>query len=405
MKLPRLSTFASTENHVKTALSAGADHLILEEPNTSIRVYCDDSSRYIPDIIMKNAALARSLNPTTTFSINCDLLYHDRHFQNILTLIETAKKSGISMFRIQDPGLILFIKKHYPEASFHLAMETANFTLSSLKFYANIVDFQTLNNELPYPELIPICRNAPSKLEIQVLGPLLIQYANRRYLAGRQGLNENDPKSIVRTAEDQDYKHRHYKFLDTTHGHFMYLYFDRFLLKYLPQLMKLNIDSWLIDARGESDEYLHLGLKLFKSQAKTYQENPAAWTYNEINHIQLTNAAARPLRPGFFRANNTDQERRKFDILKDAFQFGDEVAKIKDYKKGSWVIIEASKELKTNTPYWCVSPEEKATKMSFDAFYTLSGEKCPTAPPFTLIKLKWQKGHLPYSKLFEVKNT
>jgi hypothetical protein len=51
-------------------------------------------------------------------------------------------------------------------------------------------------------------------------------------------------------AIDPTRKAQKFPFYDNPHGHLMYFWADRCLLKYIIDLVALGLDSWLVDARG-----------------------------------------------------------------------------------------------------------------------------------------------------------
>ena len=114
------------------------------------------------------------------------------------------------------------------------------------------------------------------EFEIQVQGPILIQYSNRRFMAGfksQQGQRPLDPDSesiITKVANDAEFPSRLYPFYDNPHGHFMYLFYDRCLLNQLDKLKNLPLSGWLIDGRGESDNYFKTALCLYKKGRDHY---------------------------------------------------------------------------------------------------------------------------------------
>ena len=105
---------------------------------------------------------------------------------------------------------------------------------------------------MPYSE-IEKCKpllekNNETEFEIQVQGPILIQYSNRRYIAGfksQSGLKPVNPDTdpiIKKIANDEEFPTRLYPFYDNPHGHFMYLFYDRCLINQIEKLKKFAVD-------------------------------------------------------------------------------------------------------------------------------------------------------------------
>ncbi len=350
-----LTTFASDETMVKSAVGAGVDRLILEDSQLSIRSFSENT-----DNIEALATLARSLSPTIELSVNCDVLAHHFHLPKIEKLIETMQRCSISLIRIQDPGLMTWLKEKWPDIKIHLATETGNLNLESIRYYSQFADQQTLGNEMPIAD-IQKALEIDTKFEIQVHGPILIQYSYRRFMSGLTG----NTKPIIRLSQDNQYPGRYYKFYDNEHGHFMYLYFDRCLLKYVRDIQ--NIHSWLIDARGENADYLESALRAFQGIGEP--------------------VGPRPFKPGFFRVNNTDQE-----LMLKTHHTDGIIGTVVDIVPGKCVTLELQKPLKAGDALTVETPEGKSFSYVAEELKSLGGDALESSRPYRLVKIKWKKG-------------
>lgn len=374
---PDLCTFVGNEHRLRLAIEHGADHVILEDTKLSARSYAETVGPGF-NHLKEWAQIARSINPDIQLSFNLDILVHERHFPLIKTLINTLKEAHIHRIRIQDPGLYLFIQHEMPEASVDLSTETGNQNLESIGYFSKKFSRQVLSNEMPYSELKNTLNTFPEHaFEIQIHGPILIQYSNRRYLLGK----ENESDHIVRFAQDQQYPNRHYRFYDNPHGHFMYLYFDRCLLPYMTELRTLPLARWLIDGRGESDPYLTQALRLFKK----YRDSLLSPDTSDISLLQKV--AVRPLKGGFFRANYTDQDRETVVKSYPGFTFAGTVIHTESKKQ---FYIEHFLPILTRT-LMLVTPEGKQIHFTADNSSTLSN---------SITCFPWQKGVVTQSKVF-----
>ncbi len=383
----RITTFAATKDDITTALSSGAHHLILEDPKLSIRCYAPNTS---PDFntLCQLADHARHIQPNIELSVNCDILAHERHLPLLETFLETLPKAGLSTIRIQDPGLHPLIKSRLPKATLHLATETGNQNLESIQYYANLFARQTLSNELPSSEI----KKIKSPTEIQVQGPILIQYSTRRFMAGHY----NTESASRKLAQAHEYPGRSFIFYDNPHGHFMYLYFDKCLLKSIPDLRALNLESWLIDARGESQDYLQNSIQYYK----TAYENPDTWQATQAIEM-LESLSGRPQKPGFFKVNKTDQQRRKLTLPENDIHVGTVI----DTINGKNITLEVHHPFTVKTQLDIISPEGKTRPTNITTLQTLWGDDLNEAIPGTLVQLNWQKGAQVKSKLITQKSS
>ncbi len=384
----KLTTYVGSFERLKLALNYGAEHLIFEDPKLSARSYAEATLQIGFQHLEDWAQYARIQNPDIEISFNLDIMIHDRHFPLILLLIKTLEKANIQHIRVQDTGLTLFFKTHFSKAHLTLAMETGNQNLESIYRYTTLFDSQVLNNEMPFSELKKTVLNCPHyPFELQVQGPLLIQYSNRRYMAGF----EETEAPLYRIAQDEQYPNRFFPFYDNVHGHFMYLYFDRCLLTYIPDLLSLDLSGWIIDARGESDSYLIQTLTLYKK----YRTLTVAISDPDLE--SLASLAQRPQKGGFFRANRTDQDRESV------------VKEVEGYHYTGIVIDTVSKKQFTFETLWPLSLGNEIkilTPEGHEANFTLAQMSSAFNIPLIqaqvgdIISLPWQKRVVTQSKVF-----
>lgn len=339
--MSRLITFASTLDHLTIAKQIGVDEVVLEDSKLAIRSYTDEFSRSDFSKLTKMADAAKGL----TVSAVCDVMIHDRHIPLLHSFIATLKAATITRIRIQDVGLISFFNQYYPEAHLILNMEIGNHNQRGLDYYGTHVHTQVLSNELAYTELQTICGHSQGQLELQVHGPVLIQYSNRRYLSAISQPDsdvESAPVIAHKTIEDADYKGRYFPVLDNPHGHFMYFFMDRCLLSQLDKLDSLNLYGWIIDTRGQSLDYFEACLRAYKDRLSVKTLQPLS---------------ERPLKPIFFLANNTDQDRPSVtQRLPDGYEA---VGRVLDVIKGKMITIELIKPLVLDSEPVLVMPDGK----------------------------------------------
>jgi len=391
-KHPELVTFAATKERVALAIQAGIDHLVLEDSKVSIRSL--ENHFVQPDFqhVIELAFYARTLSDTVKLSVNCDVMVHERHYPVLEAFYQAVRQTEIDTIRIQDPGLIPYFKSVWPEVKIHFAQETGNHNIKSIGYYAGFCERQILNNELTSAEIKHTLSNVPSQYEIQVQGPLLIQYSNRRFMAGRDADAEsNAPITLTRYANDQDYPGREFVFHDNPHGHFMYAYFDRCLLRSIPELLSCSLTAWLIDARGESDAYLTESIRLYK---KAVTEPLAPGDFSALESV-----SKRAQKPGFFKANFTDRVRKSpYAELPENSQF---IGMVVDVIREKWVTIRTEKPFKIGDELTISSPRAKVVTITVDQLKDVTFRDLESSEGVPLVLLKWRKGVLAKSKVFK----
>lgn len=391
-----ISTFISTSEQLVAAYQAGARHFILEDSKVSLRSFHDDFSIPNFDKLAQLSHQARELDSSIALTANCDLLVHERHYPVLEGFVRALQESTLSSVRIQDQGLIPYFKSVLPNIQIQYAQETGNHNVKSAEYFAQHCQHQSLSSELTYTE-IQAYTQLNTSLDIQVQGPLLIQYSNRRFMAGKDA-REDDNVATTKYAHDLDYPGREFVFHDNPHGHFMYVYFDRCLLRYIPELFKLNLAHWLIDARGESLEYLTTAITAYHAEQMRYTESPDSWAPHLETIHTLQSLSKRDQKPGFFRANQTDRGRKApyADVPENAVYVG----KLVDVIRDKWVTVEIETPLSVGDTLFVSTPRKKLISLTIKRMRDLKMQSIDASEGRIYVQLPWSKGMLSKSRLF-----
>ena len=365
MKCPQLVTYAADEHTLRAALTAGAEHIILEDSKLAVRSYSDDFSQFGFQKIIDLANVARELNSDIQLSVNIDKLLHHRHYVLCDALLQACKQNTLLCFRVQDPGLVAYICEQIPEATMHIASETSYANVHGIQALVKsrpAIQRMVLSNDWSRELIHSVCSQLDCQLEYQVHGPVLLQYTDRRLLTGYEVKQGNCSESAddapalgerrVR-VEDRDYH-----FYDNQHGNFMYASFDKSLFKNIDTLMELELDAWLLDARGECEDYLSVMLTTYAAARNTYLKSSDSYELSVASVGALQEVARRPLKPGFFIANNTDYV---FESQAQDHQQRNYVGKIIDSIKTKTFCIEAFEDISPGM-YAVHTPEGKEKK-------------------------------------------
>ena len=401
--MANLATYISAIKHIEPIINAGANELILEDPAFSIRSYSDEPIDLSFNRFAELATEANKRSNSTLISVNVDLLVHERHMGMLYTIISKLKELKIIKIRIQDPGLIPFFNENYPDAHIILGTETGNANAPSIIAYNQHSPVQQLSNELPHTVIHELQTLTKTTFDLQIHGPLLIQYSNRRFMAGNKTAPSDDlfnKPSIERDAQAKEYPGRFFPFLDNTHGHFMYLYFDRCLMKCIPELVALNLDTWIIDGRGESIEYLLTALSQYNQAQTDYLSSPEKWDPTDCFN-RLKEVSKRPLRPGFFKINRTNYMPKRHAITPEGYLL---IGTVLDAAKGHCTTVELSNTLRKNVDLIAITPNDKQINMTTNTLTTLDGQSLDMANSGDLVLLPWAKAMVPKTKIYSILN-
>ena len=307
-------------------------------------------------------------------AFNLDGIYTDHELSIIQSTInDRALDQLFNACRIQDPGLIVWLKQHYPHLHIQFNPETGIQNTPAIQtLHQHGIHRLILNHETPYSVIRDLPKKFPTlEFEVFVQGPILIQYSRRRFLSD---LYDADPNIPIRVdAEDEELPERLFTFLNTSFGHFMFAQFHRSLAKYSDKLGQLDGCSWLIDSRGESTSYLNTCIDLYMN-LDSYASDDIS---NKIHH--LMSESKKPQKPGFFLSNNTDYDWRDESKTNHKQPMGRVLSKTKN----DATLVEFYTPISSQTQVLCINPDQTEKEVALDEIKDLSLQPVSTIHPFT----------------------
>ncbi|RAP31955.1 hypothetical protein DID76_01800 [Candidatus Marinamargulisbacteria bacterium SCGC AG-414-C22] len=390
---PEIITYCGNEQQIDIALAAGADHLILEHSQLSIRSWknvLDTSFKQLESLIN----YVKRKSPNTTIAIQCDLIMHQHHESVLMQLVSELNPACIDYIRVQDAGVLVFFKQQWPAVKTCFIQEMGNANTYSIQSYAKHAERQQLSLDLTYDNVKTIQQTITPHFEWLVQGPILIQHSLRRFMFG---LDETDnaenakrKQAIHRIAQDEDYPGRYFTFYDNEHGHFMYAYFDRSLLKVIPDLVDLGLSGWIIDARGESEEYLAETVAIYKDARDTFFKSPKSYQC-EVEHLNtIKKVAKRAQKVGFFKANQTDRQRYGTHLPSENEYI--KVGRVLDIKKGSRITIDCTEVIHKDDTVYAFHPKTNGLELHCLPLWDIANNVIELSDMNSLVQIPWAKG-------------
>ena len=385
-----LTTYIDHPDQVNTVSCATVSTLIVDMPFCSVRSHMGHD--------WTNASLRQLRRLSQTLVLNMDGLYTDADLAIMASTIRHRELVDIfDGVRIQDVGLVKWVQTHWPRQHIHLNAETGLQNQDSIRTALNTgIHAMTLNHDIPYNEIAAI-RNAhpDASFELYVQGPIVIQYARRRFL---HHYYSDESRSIIkRTARDTELPGRLFSFLDTPFGHIMFAHFHRSLAQYGSKLNAFQSLPWLIDARGESHEYLATALNLYTHLFDMTDDAIGTAV------SQLSIACDRPQKPGFFLSNNTDYDWRNTLVNPTLTPIG----RVLSSKKGTHPVVEFYDTISHDATVVCTNPDQTTTSFSARDLRQLDEDTMPdSVDPLTLYRLPIQNRSTIHAngRLFPVQN-
>ena len=286
MKKPELLAPAGTFEKAKIAFMYGADAVYAGTNKLSLRTR---TSMQFDDLV-NTVNLAHELGKKVYVAMN--VYARDNEYELIKEEAKYLDGLGVDGIIIADGGIVDIVKEFAPNTEVHISTQ-ANITSlhTSMFWHKNGAKRVILARELSKDEIKYITDNKPADLDVEMFvhGAICYSYSGRCYLSdymtGRSA-NHGDCAQPCRWAYNL------YVEEVNTPGEFMPIDYDEkgtyifsskdmCLIKEIPTLFDLNVDSLKIEGRLKTEFYLANVVHAYRMAIDDYEKDPENWNFEK----------------------------------------------------------------------------------------------------------------------------
>lgn len=304
MKKPELLAPAGTFEKAKVAFLYGADAVYAGTTKLSLRTR---TTMQFDDLI-NTVKLAHSLNKKVYVAMN--IYARDEEYELIKEEARHLDEIGVDGIIISDGGIVDVVKEYAPNTEIHISTQANVTSLHTCNFwYKNGASRIILARELNKEEIKYITDNKPNGLDIEMFvhGAICYSYSGRcymsDYMAGRSA-NHGDCAQPCRWAYNLyvEEVNKPGEFLPVEcdeKGTYIFSSKDMCLVKEIPELFDINVDSLKIEGRLKTEFYLANVVHAYRHALDDYEKNPKDWSYEKY-FTELDKARTRGTTTFFF---------------------------------------------------------------------------------------------------------
>lgn len=338
MMKPELLAPAGDLERLKIALLYGADAVYIGGA-FNLRANADN---FKLDDIKKGVEYAHSLGKKVYVTVN--IAMHNKEYEKILNYLKELDKIKVDAIIISDPAIIPLTKDMIFDI--HLSTQGSTLNKEAIEFWKGEgVNRIVLARECSREDIKDIKENIDIELEVFIHGAMCASYSGRCVLSnmftGRDA-NRGGCAQICRW----DFDLYGDKLLKGDKP-FTFCTKDLSMIKYIPDLCELKVDSLKIEGRMRSIYYIATVIKIYRKLIDSYYSGN--YSYKEYEDI-LNRVANRDSITQFFDGNyskdvqyyNGRQEITNQDFLGLVLDYKDGYAKIEQrnyFEKGDMVEV------------------------------------------------------------------
>jgi putative protease len=248
------------------AVHSGCDAVYLGGSKYGARAY---AKNFDLETLERAISYARNFGVKIYYTINT--LFKEKEIDSLMTHINEVYQLGIDALIVQDLGVISLLQQFFPSLELHASTQINCHSVAGIQFLQDLgIKRVVLARELSLDEIIYIKKHTKMPIEAFVHGALCYSYSGQclmsSFMGGRSG-NRGRCAQPCRlnykvTIDQQVYESSHVlspKDIET--------------ITVLPELIEAGIDSFKIEGRMKSKEYVTLMTTLYRYYTDTYVEN------------------------------------------------------------------------------------------------------------------------------------
>lgn len=337
MKKPELLAPAGSFNKAKIAFLYGADAVYVGTSALSLRTRAEVQDEDLANIIK----YAHSIGKKVYVALNIyawDNMYDEVRKQ--ARMLQELKPDGIIS---ADGGVIDILKEEAPDVDIHISTQANVVSAHSANFWhKNGAKRVILARELDKNQIKEIVENTPMGLEVEMFvhGALCFGYSGRCFLSdflASRSANLGDCAQSCRWAynvyvEEANNPGNLMPVEGDDKGTYIFSSKDLCLIKEIPEIIEIGVDSLKIEGRLKTEYYLASVINTYRSAIDDYMKNPEGYDYTKYMN-ELEKVKTRSLTTFYFNdRNNKDFQEYEGKQYNPNYEFGGKVISYSENK-------------------------------------------------------------------------
>ena len=346
MKKIELLAPAGSFEKAKTAFLYGADAVYCGTSSLSLRTRADMGN----DDLIKTIKYAHSIGKRVHVTLN--IFAWDEKYDEIIEMAKILNEVKPDAIIAADGGVIEVLKKYAPDIPIHVSTQANVVSLHAANFwYKNGAKRVIMAREANKEQIKYIMENKPEDLEVEMFahGAICFAYSGRCFLSdflcGRSA-NLGDCAQSCRWsynlyAEEKNNPGKYMPIETNEHGTTIFSSKDLCLIKEIPEIIDMGVDSLKIEGRLKTEYYLATVVNAYRNAIDDYQKNPDNYDYTKYLE-EIEKIKTRELTTFYFNdRKNKDIQDYSGRQYNEGYEFGGKVVEYKEEKS----IIEIKNKL------------------------------------------------------------
>ena len=338
---------AGSFGKAKIAFLYGADAVYMGTASLSLRSRVSVND----DELEKTIKYAHNIGKKVYVAVN--IFAFDEKYDEIIKVAKELNKIKPDGVIISDGGVVEIFKQYAHDIDIHISTQANIVSSHNANFwYKNGAKRVIVARELNKEQIKEIINNTPEDLELEMFthGAICFGYSGRCFLSdflASRSANLGDCAQSCRWAynvyvEEKNNPCNMMQVEDDEHGTYIFSSKDLCLIKEIPELIEMGVDSLKIEGRLKTEYYLASVINTYRTAIDDYMNNPEKYDYTKYLR-ELEKTKTRGLTTFYFNdRNNKDFQEYEGKQYNLKYEFGGKVIEYNEEKS----LIEIRNKLK-----------------------------------------------------------
>ena len=327
---PELLAPAGSFEKAKTAFMYGADAVYCGTGALSLRSRAEVNN----DDLAKTIKYAHSIGKKVYATIN--IYAWDSYYEEIKKQAKMLNELKVDAIIASDGGVIEILKEYAPNVEIHISTQANIVSYHTANFWhKNGAKRVILGRELNKEQVRDIINNTPKEMSIEIFvhGAICFGYSGRCFLSdflASRSANLGDCAQSCRWAynvyvEEHNNPGNLMPVEYDEHGTYIFSSKDLCLIKEVPEIIEMGVDSLKIEGRLKTEYYLASVVNAYRNAIDDYIKDPENYDYTKYL-TELEKTKTRGLTTFYFNdRNNKDFQEYEGKQYNPNYEFGGKI--------------------------------------------------------------------------------
>lgn len=301
IKKPELLAPAGNLEKLKIAVMYGADAVFIGGQEYSLRSNADN---FTLEEIKEGVNFAKQYNAKIYVTTN--IIAHNENISSLESYLCGLEDAGVCGIIVADPLIIETAKRVAPKLERHLSTQQSLSNWRAAQYWKEEgLERVVLAREATADEMKEIKEKVDIEVEVFVHGAMCIAYSGRCVLSNHMTARDSNRGGCCQSCRwnydlyRQDQNEEQPLFADND-APFAMSSKDMNLLRYVPELIEMGIDSFKIEGRMKSIHYIATVVRVYRKVIDAYCADPDHFIFEEEWMDELAKCANRETDYGFY---------------------------------------------------------------------------------------------------------